>query len=106
MWTWPNTRYETHPWHAKPLDGEHRTFSKKSAAKKYMEATPPTRIRTMDEKTICREFTKWALHEGIDAGFLTWAAWMSTTAPVGVQEWIDRQYPEGGNGEFFQRFLA
>ncbi len=60
----------------------------------------------MNAQTICRMFTKWALSEGGRGGFLLWAAWMSTTAPAGVQEWIDEHYPEGGNGEFFQRFLA
>lgn len=53
LWTWPTTRTEDHPWHAKPLNGEHKVFWKHSAplairaaeggggikaAKAYMEA--------------------------------------------------------------------
>lgn len=43
LWTWPTTATETHPWHAKPLTGEHKTFDKGGeggikAAKAYMEA--------------------------------------------------------------------
>lgn len=60
----------------------------------------------MDATTIRRMFTKWALSEGTSGGFLVWAAWMSCAAPAGVQEWIDDTYPVGGNGEFYQRFLA
>lgn len=59
----------------------------------------------MNPTQICQMFTKWALNEG-GTGFLTWAAWMSFAAPAGVQEWIDDTYPDGGNGEFYRRFLA
>ncbi len=40
IWTFPRTRGEYHPWHAKPLNGEHRTFNRSTigleAAKYYM----------------------------------------------------------------------
>lgn len=47
LWTWPNTKTDTHPWHSKPLNGEHEAFyaptgKPKAAAlalaKEYMEA--------------------------------------------------------------------
>lgn len=45
MWTWPNTRTEWHPWHAQPLNGEHKVFYNKNetggdlkAAMAYMES--------------------------------------------------------------------
>ena len=36
LWTWANTRTEWHPWHAKPLNGEHATFDNLAAAKAHM----------------------------------------------------------------------
>jgi hypothetical protein len=44
LWTFKNTRTTWHPWHAKPLNGEHKAFYKGEtgrdlvAAKAYMEA--------------------------------------------------------------------
>lgn len=44
IWTFRNTRDTWHPWHAKPLNGEHRTFwnaaetgGDLAAAKAYLE---------------------------------------------------------------------
>lgn len=36
LWAWNNTRTERHPWHAKPLNGEHATFETLAAAKSHM----------------------------------------------------------------------
>jgi|14_taG_2_1085336.scaffolds.fasta_scaffold97039_2 hypothetical protein len=36
LWTWSNTRTERHPWHSKPLDGEHKTHKTQKAARKRM----------------------------------------------------------------------
>ena len=38
LWTFPNKVGFTHPWHAKPLNGEHRTFATKKAAKNFMKS--------------------------------------------------------------------
>jgi len=43
IWTWKNTKDTWHPWHAKPLNGEHKTFfGDKNVdlrhAKAYMES--------------------------------------------------------------------
>lgn len=37
IWTFVNTATECHPYHAKPLYGEHKTFPTLSEAKKYFE---------------------------------------------------------------------
>jgi hypothetical protein len=36
LWTWKNTRTEQHPWHAKPLNGEHEVFKTLAEAKDHM----------------------------------------------------------------------
>ena len=36
IWTYPDTATESHPWHAKPLEGKHVTFATLDAAKTYM----------------------------------------------------------------------
>lgn len=42
LWTWPNTKTEWHPWHAKPLNGDHKTFDNLKDAKTHMEAVTTT----------------------------------------------------------------
>lgn len=42
IWTWPNTRTEWHPWHSKPLDGEHETHDDLRAAMERMSGEPVT----------------------------------------------------------------
>jgi len=39
LWTWPNTKTEKHPWHAKPLNGKHETFGTLREAKNHMKAS-------------------------------------------------------------------
>ena len=36
IWTWANTRTESHPWHAKPLNGTHEVFDTLPEAKEHM----------------------------------------------------------------------
>lgn len=37
IWTFVNTTTESHPYHVKPLDGEHKTYPTLSEAKKHFE---------------------------------------------------------------------
>jgi hypothetical protein len=38
LWTWMNTKYDTHPWHYKTLNGEYGFFYGKDGLKKAKEA--------------------------------------------------------------------